>query len=367
MERIMLKDVCDIFDGPHATPQKTKTGPVYLGIDAITEDGRLDETEFAHLSVSDYEKWTRRVTPIEGDIVFSYEATLGRYAIIPKGFYGCLGRRLAVIRNKSESINTKWLYYYFRSPEWKAFIARNTVKGSTVNRISVEDFPKYTIPLVEREQQDLVAKLLGMLDEKIATNDAINDNLTEQAKLIFDKMFPSICSGEKHIGDYVIPKRGTALLSKDAIEGEVPVIAGGIKPSTYNNQANTQSPVITISASGANAGFINLWSIPVWSSDSSFIDTSSTPYVYFWYEVLKRYQQVIFSLQSGSAQPHIYPNHIANLPMAEVDLSLVREYEMTVSPLFSMVGQLEKESIQLGRIRDCLLPILMNGQATISD
>ena len=102
MERIMLKDVCDIFDGPHATPTKTKTGPVYLGIDAITEDGRLDENEFAHLSVSDYEKWTKRVTPVEGDIVFSYEATLGRYAIIPKDFYGCLGRRLAVIRNKSE-------------------------------------------------------------------------------------------------------------------------------------------------------------------------------------------------------------------------------------------------------------------------
>lgn len=367
MERIMLKDVCDIFDGPHATPTKTKTGPVYLGIDAITEDGRLDENEFAHLSVSDYEKWTKRVTPVEGDIVFSYEATLGRYAIIPKDFYGCLGRRLAVIRNKSEKINTKWLYYYFRSPEWRAFIARNTVKGSTVNRISVEDFPKYTIPSVERKRQDQIANILGMLDEKISINTAINDNLAEQAKLIFDKLFPSICSGDKHIGNYVIPKRGTALLSKDAIDGEVPVIAGGIKPSTYNNQANTQSPVITISASGANAGYVNLWIIPVWTSDSSFIDASLTPNVYFWYEVLKRYQQIIFSLQSGSAQPHIYPNHIASLPIAEIDPSLVEKYEMAVSPLFSMVGQLEKESIHLSRIRDWLLPMLMNGQASAGD
>ena len=206
-----------------------------------------------------------------------------------------------------------------------------------------------------------------LLCTSITSSAVLNDNLAEQAKLIFDKLFPSICSGDKHIGNYVIPKRGTALLSKDAIDGEVPVIAGGIKPSTYNNQANTQSPVITISASGANAGYVNLWIIPVWSSDSSFIDASLTPNVYFWYEVLKRYQQIIFSLQSGSAQPHIYPNHIASLPIAEIDPSLVEKYEMAVSPLFSMVGQLEKESIHLSRIRDWLLPMLMNGQASAGD
>lgn len=189
MERIVLRDVCDIIDGPHATPTKTESGPVYLGIDAITEDGRLNEADFAHLSVEDYKKWTRRVTPTEGDIVFSYEATLGRYAVIPKGFYGCLGRRLAVIRNRSEAINTKWLYYYFRSPEWDAFIRRNTIKGSTVNRISVEDFPNYTIPAVKREQQDRIAGILGAIDKKISTNNAINDNLAQQLRLLYDYWF----------------------------------------------------------------------------------------------------------------------------------------------------------------------------------
>lgn len=109
--------------------------------------------------------------------MFSYEATLGRYALIPKDFYGCLGRRLAVIRNRSDAINTRWLYYYFRSPEWTAFIERNTIKGSTVNRISVEDFPSYSIPAVEREQQDRIVGILGAIDKKISANNTINDNL----------------------------------------------------------------------------------------------------------------------------------------------------------------------------------------------
>ena len=177
MDRIKIKEVCDIYDGPHATPKKTETGPIYLGIDAITEDGSFTESEFAHLSPEDYIKWTKRVTPVAGDIVFSYEATLGRYAIIPDGFYGCLGRRLAIIRNKSDRINTKWLFYYFQSPEWKAFIQRNIVKGSTVNRISIEDFPNYTIPVVDKKEQDAIADTLDKIDCKIRLNKKINDNL----------------------------------------------------------------------------------------------------------------------------------------------------------------------------------------------
>lgn len=115
----------------------------------------------------------------------------------------------------------------------------------------------------------------------------LNDNLAQQAQLLFDFMFQDI-SGSKHIGDFIVPQRGTALLSKDAIPGDIPVVAGGLVPSTYHNAANTVAPVITISSSGANAGFVNLWGVPVWSSDSSFIDFKMTPYVYFWHALLKR-------------------------------------------------------------------------------
>ena len=176
-QRIALKDICKIYDGPHATPNKTPEGPIYLGIDAITDDGKLDPSQFAHLSDVDYLKWTKRVTPQYGDIVFSYEATLGRYALIPKGFHGCLGRRLAVIRNTSPDIDATWLYYYFRSPEWTNFIRSKIVKGSTVNRLSIEDFPSYTIPKVPIQTQKCIAQILSSIDEKIRNNDAVNDNL----------------------------------------------------------------------------------------------------------------------------------------------------------------------------------------------
>ena len=72
----------------------------------------------------------------------------------------------------------------------------------------------------------------------------LNDNLEKQTQAIFDYMFQDL-SGANHVGDFINPKRGTALLSKDAIPGDVPVVAGGLEPATYHNVANTTEPVVT--------------------------------------------------------------------------------------------------------------------------
>jgi type I restriction enzyme S subunit len=71
-----IKDYCvGIFDGPHATPKESDDGPIFLGIKNITEDGALDLSEIRHVSEEEYPRWTRRVTPQTGDVVFTYEAT----------------------------------------------------------------------------------------------------------------------------------------------------------------------------------------------------------------------------------------------------------------------------------------------------
>ena len=98
-----IKDFClGIYDGPHATPTESDEGPIFLGIKNITNDGRIDLTEVRHVSEEDFPKWTRRVTPLPGDVVFTYEATLHRYAVVPEGFRGCLGRRVALLRPDPE-------------------------------------------------------------------------------------------------------------------------------------------------------------------------------------------------------------------------------------------------------------------------
>ena len=422
MERIVLRDVCDIIDGPHATPTKTESGPVYLGIDAITEDGRLNEADFAHLSVEDYKKWTRRVTPTEGDIVFSYEATLGRYAVIPKGFYGCLGRRLAVIRNRSEAINTKWLYYYFRSPEWNAFIRRNTIKGSTVNRISVEDFPNYTIPAVKREQQDRIAGILGAIDKKISTNNAINDNLAQQLRLLYDYWFtqfdfpdesgkPYRSSGGQMVwsddAKKEIPASWNSTKMSDAIEGirtglnprdNFKLGSGTIKYITVKNLrsdgildfsgcdtidetaraiVHRRSDVCTgdiLFASIAPLGRCHLvQELPQdWDINESVFSircnkATVTPEYLYMHLQSEAFVKESTACSTGSVFKGIRINTLLDSRVFLPPMQVIEKFSQQTKPLFSLQYKLNKEIQALTQLRDWLLPMLMNGQATVSD
>ena len=239
--------------------------------------------------------------------------------------------------------------------------------GSAVPSLTVPVIEDIDILLPPKATQDKVVSILKSLDDKIELNRHINDNLEQQAQALFNEMFPHITEGENMIGDLIMPKRGKGLLSKNAIKGDIPVVAGGIEPATYHNQANTTAPVLTIAASGANAGYINLWHIPVWASDSSYIDDSITPNVYFWYIMLKKRQKEIFDAQVGSAQPHIYPKHIAELPMNVVFVEKIAEYNEIVTPIFEKKGQLYLESKRLTSLRDTLLPKLMSGELKIND
>ncbi len=193
-----------------------------------------------------------------------------------------------------------------------------------------------------------------------------NDNLEQQAQALFKAWFvDNAVIGDASVSDYFIPLRGKNLLTSDAKGGEVPVVAGGLTPSAYHNVANTKAPVITISASGANAGYVNLWGIPVWSADSSYIDSSITPHIYFWYNLLKFNQKNIFDSQTGSAQPHIYPKHIGDIRIPDLDLDKVADYNKIMTPIYEQITNTQKINAQLAETRDTLLPKLMSGELKI--
>lgn len=264
------------------------------------------------------------------------------------------------------NIANDFLYYVLSDDEFFKY-CMTTSKGTKMPRGDKVAIMQYPINLPPLATQQKIAAILSSLDNKIELNNKINDNLEQQAQAIFKSWFVDNSEKNHTIGEYIIPKRGKNILSKDAILGDVPVVAGGLEPATYHNVANTKAPVLTISASGANAGFVNLWNIPVWSSDSSFIDLTMTKEVYFWYVLLKLRQKEIFDSQTGSAQPHIYPQHISVLPIAELDMTKVSEFTKTVTPLFEKIGENQQENCTLTTIRDTLLPKLMSGEIEVDE
>ncbi len=107
-------------------------------------------------------------------------------------------------------------------------------------------------------------------------------------------------------------QKGTSITEKDTVEGYIPVIAGGKEPAYYHNVANREANVITGSASGAYAGFLNYWEQPIFASDCNTIISKdekniSTKLIF---EFLKSIQSVFYSLQRGQGQPHVYASDI---------------------------------------------------------
>lgn len=272
-----------------------------------------------------------------------------------------------VMRAKDKISDPNFVYYLARSPYLRDIAIKSMVGSSGRQRVQIDVLKDTKLCVPSFEEQKIIGRILSSLDDKIELNNQINKNLEEQANTIFERMFPNCSQGNHSIGEYIIPKRGKNLLSRNAKIGEVPVIAGGLTPATYHNESNTVSPVVTISASGANAGFISLWNIPVWSSDSSFIDSSMTKNIYFWYVLLKKRQQEIYDSQTGSAQQHIYPQHITSMPVIQLTKNSIENFTKLVTPLFDKIGYNKVENNNIRKIRDLLLPKLISGEIDVTN
>ena len=196
-----IKDFVEgIYDGPHATPKEADDGPVFLGIKNVTPEGRLDFSEIRHVSQEEYPRWTRRVTPQEDDIVFSYEATLHRYALIPEGFVGCLGRRMALIRPDKSKVHPRFLHYYLLSSAWRQKVETSIISGATVDRIPLTRVPGFSISIPNLQVQARIADVLSSYDDLIENNRRRIELLEEAARQLYKEWFVRLrFPGHEHV------------------------------------------------------------------------------------------------------------------------------------------------------------------------
>lgn len=189
-QKMPIKNIyLGMYDGVHGTPPPSQDGPIFLGIKNLTDDGKFDFSDIRHISEEDFARWTKRILPKEGDIVFTYEATLHRYAIIPRGFRGCLGRRLALIRPDNNKIATKFLFYYFFSEDWRNTINKNIFSGATVDRIPIIHFPNFEIFVPPLPTQQKIAVILSSYDDLIKNNTRRIKILEEMAQTLYREWF----------------------------------------------------------------------------------------------------------------------------------------------------------------------------------
>lgn len=254
-------------------------------------------------------------------------------------------------------------------------------QGTAQDNLSWKKLSTIKFPAPPIEIQDKIASLLSAYDDLIENNQKQIKLLEEAAQRLYkewyvDLRFPGyentpIVDGVPEgwrigrldeLGEF---KRGKTITKDSVISGNVPVVAGGLEPAYYHNIANTVAPVITVSGSGANAGFTRMYHVNVWASDCSFVDSNTTENIYMIYCYLKANKADLDRLQKGAAQPHVYAKDINAMTIMIANNELLLRFNKTVSPIFTKIGNLFQQIEKLKEARDRLLPKLMSGELEV--
>jgi type I restriction enzyme S subunit len=407
----MADVMAEFYDGPHATPPPADDGPVYLGIKNITDSGVLDLSEVRHIAEEDFGRWTKRVTPQPGDIVFTYEATLHRYALIPDGFRGCLGRRLALIRPNRSVVDPRYLHMAMLGPVWRATVTERIISGSTVDRVPIITFPDFPISLPPLAIQERIAETLGSIDDLIENNRRRVDLLEEMARAIYREWFvrfrypglenvPLVGSPLGQIPEGWRPTNlggcASALVDGDWIETkdqggcdfrllQVSNIGVGRFRETGKSRYVTAETFDRLRCTAINAGDILISRMPdpvgrawlvdylpepaITAVDVAILTPRSNAIGSYLNQVLNSSEHLAWAetVSTGTTRKRVTRSVLSQAAVLLPDDDALERYYAQTTGIRSMSASLRGSERALVAIRDTLLPRLVSGQIDVSD
>ena len=397
-EKVAIKDICTgIYDGPHATPPLSDTGAIFLGISNFN-NGRLDFSDIRYISEDDLPKWTKRVIPQKNDIVFSYEATLNLYAIIPEGFRGCLGRRMALLRVDETKADYKFLYYYFYSDAWRATVNENIVLGATVDRIPLIKFREFPVELPPLKTQHRIADILSAYDDLIENNQKQIKLLEEAAQRIYKEWFVDLrFPGHENtkIVDGVpegwqwckvrdVADINSSALPKNYKEDFIDYVdlgsvrCGHIETRTRYNLNEAPGRAKRCAKDGdiiwgmvrpnlkAYALVTNPKETDVFSTGFAVLSAKKVPYSYLYCAVTQEeFVGYLVNATNGAAYPAVKPVHFEVADILKPDDKVLEQFHSVADSIYRKKEALENQNHNLSEARDLLLPKLMRGEVEV--
>lgn len=325
----------------------------------------------------------------KGTLCFTIAANIADSAILdmdacfPDSIVGFLS-----YENISDTIYVKYLF-----DELKLYFQQIS-KGTTQDNLSLDKICRVKLRVPNYETQKKIASVLSAYDNLIENNNKRIHVLEQMAENLYKEWFVRFrfpgyenvefkekkprgwqvgTEDKKHfvpitfkydefenIGSFV---RGKNITAAKMVKGDIPVISAGLQPSGYHNKANVYGANLTISASGANSGYLKYNMTDVWAADCSYYQDDAT--IWFVYNTLKYLQPVISNLQCGAAQPHVYPKNLNKLYVLIPTEELINKYNNFVKPYYDEIKILNQHNQLLIKQRDMLLPRLMSGKLEV--
>lgn len=262
------------------------------------------------------------------------------------------------------------IYCFYEEGFRRRIIAASSVSANTnINQDNLKNI-YIGFPASKVEQQTIAEALsdadalIGSLEQLIAKKrqtkqGAMQDLLTGHRRL------PGF-SGEwelKRLGDIANIAKGQLITERTITHGDIPVIAGGKRPAYFHNAANRTGKTITISGSGASAGYVAFYRSPIFASDCSTIGEAKNYDIDFIYFALLLNQETIYKAQTGGAQPHIHPDDLRplmiNFPM---DLSEQTAIATFIGDMEAEIFALESRLDKARQIKQSMMQELLTGR-----
>ena len=415
MTRVILGDIAISQTGPFGS-QLHEEDYVSEGTPIVTVE-HLGDTNFTHqnlpfVSEADTKRLSKYIL-IEGDIVFSRVGSIDRNVYVDKNHEGWMfsGRCIRVRADKNK-VNPRYLSYYFKQNSFKKMMM-NLAVGATMPSLNTKIMNSIELDLLPRENQDQIANILSTIDDKIETNNQINQELEAMAKTLYDYWFvqfdfpdqngkPYKSSGGKMVYHPELKREIPEGWGVEKIEniaqtgsggtpkstnvsyysnGEIPWINSGeleqtvitstsnfITEEGLNNSSAKLFPsgTILVAMYGATAGKVSFLTFEASTNQAiCAITLTDIRMRYYLKNVIEDLYQYLVKLSTGSARDNLSQDMIKNIKVVIPSNDILDRFYDFSNNIIKEITKKQQENEQLTQLREWLLPMLMNGQVKV--
>lgn len=314
----------------------------YLRV-ANVQDGYLDLSEIKTIKIQRNKKNRYRLE--DGDVLLTEGGDfdkLGRGSVWKGQIKDCVHQNhVFAVRPKKNELLPSFLSAQTGSSYGKRYFlscSKQSTNLASINSSQLKAFPVILPPLPE---QKAIADLLSTWDEAIEKTERLIQAKEKRFKCLLRELISEPRNTQKDakwekvklgnlFGKEIKVEKGKALTKESKSDGSIPVVAGGQSYAYHTESATHEISTVTISASGAYAGFVWFHDYPIWASDCNVLYSTKgrTKYLYF---ALKAIQHRIYALQAGGAQPHVYSKDMKNLVIPWPDKEKQKQIADTLS------------------------------------
>lgn len=381
-EKCKLGDVCNISSSKRIFAKEyTKAGiPFYRGKEIIEKSlGNNVSTEL-FISQKRYEEIKSKFdVPQKGDILLTSVGTLGVPWLVNEDDFYFKDGNLTWLRTKNELLNT-FLYLWLNSSEAKHQIDTMCI-GSTQRALTIDTLRKFEISVPSIQTQEKICSILYPIMDKIELNNAINNNLEQQAKAIFKSWFIDFEPfGETMpsnwrigtVGEIIelhdskrIPLSGAQRANMDKLYPYY----GATSLMDYVDGYLFDGVYLLLGEDGTvvdDKGFPILQYIDgkFWVNNHAHILTGklgfSVEELYLLFSLTN-----IKSIVTGAVQQKVSQQNLKKVPAIIPSGDTLSSFDELIQPIFSQIRNLRDENARLINLRDTLLPRLMSGELDV--